>query len=122
MKNDNFYVTLPSNSSAENKLADFTTVLSEPLRLEGEYEVALVQMTYPSQTETDYGNFIIKNYFTEIFCYNMENYVDEIFIPINAESFINKKVDGEDELAINFTIRGSIQLEEKYFIEKLFDN
>lgn len=46
-----FYVTLPSNSSLEyfpeNKLNNFTTKLHSTLRLEGSYEVGLVEMSYP---------------------------------------------------------------------------
>ena len=46
-----FYVTLPSTSSfkyfPENKLSSFTTHLHTPLRLEGDWEVALVEINYP---------------------------------------------------------------------------
>ena len=62
MKHESFYVTLPSNSSEANTLADFTTILSEPIQLEGEYEVALVQVTYPTQTEIEYGELKISNF------------------------------------------------------------
>jgi len=46
-----FYVTLPSNSSfeyfPENTLNNYTTKLHTTLRLEGNYEVGLVEMSYP---------------------------------------------------------------------------
>jgi hypothetical protein len=46
-----FYVTLPSNSSKEdfpNKtVSKFTTKLKNPIRLEGAYEVSLVEIMYP---------------------------------------------------------------------------
>ena len=46
-----FYVTLPSTSSFKyfpgNKLSSFTTHLHTPLRLEGDWEVALVEINYP---------------------------------------------------------------------------
>lgn len=46
-----FYVTLPSTSSAkfypDNKLSDYTTRLHTPLRLTGEWEVSLVEINYP---------------------------------------------------------------------------
>ncbi len=44
-----FYVTLPSNSSfeyyPENALNNYTTKLHSTLRLEGNYEVGLVEMS-----------------------------------------------------------------------------
>ena len=46
-----FYVALPSNSSMNifpnNKLTKYTTKLSAPIKLEGEYEVALVEIQFP---------------------------------------------------------------------------
>jgi len=46
-----FYVTLPSNSSQadfpENSLTHYTTRLKNPLRLNGNYEVALAQILFP---------------------------------------------------------------------------
>jgi hypothetical protein len=46
-----FYVTLPSNSSRDvypdNTLTKFRTKLKNPIRLEGLYEVALVELMYP---------------------------------------------------------------------------
>ena len=46
-----FYITLPSNSSFDYfpdiKLNNYTTKLHSTLRLEGKYEVGLVEMSYP---------------------------------------------------------------------------
>ena len=46
-----FYITLPSNSSLAdfpgNTLTQFTTRLKNPLRLDGNYEVALAQILFP---------------------------------------------------------------------------
>ncbi len=51
MANSQFYVTLPSTSSfkyfPENKISSYTTRLHAPLRLKGEWEVALVEINYP---------------------------------------------------------------------------
>ncbi|KAJ8034802.1 hypothetical protein HOLleu_21801 [Holothuria leucospilota] len=48
---DNFYVTLPSNSSfqyfPENTLASFKTQLAEPIVLNGSWEVSLCEIQYP---------------------------------------------------------------------------
>jgi len=46
-----FQLTLPSNSSTEffptNKASDFTTKLPTPIALEGEWELALIDIQYP---------------------------------------------------------------------------
>ncbi|CAF1137833.1 unnamed protein product [Brachionus calyciflorus] len=55
-----FYVTLPSNSSMdlypENTMTDFSVLLKEPIRLDVQYEVALVELTYKHSwsLEVDY--------------------------------------------------------------------
>lgn len=50
---ENFYVTLPSNSSMniypENSLSHYTTRLRKPLNLTGKWEVALVEASVPTQ-------------------------------------------------------------------------
>jgi hypothetical protein len=49
--NDHFFVILPSNSSAKycpnNTVARFVTELPETIRLQGQYEMALVEIIYP---------------------------------------------------------------------------
>ena len=46
-----FYLTLPSNSSMkyypENTLTSFTTRLPNSIRLEGDWDVGLVEIQYP---------------------------------------------------------------------------
>ena len=46
---DEFQVTLASNvkSNARNKPADFETALARPLDLPGEWEMALIDLSYP---------------------------------------------------------------------------
>ena len=46
---EEFQVTLASNvkSNARNKPADFETALARPLNLPGEWEVALIDLSYP---------------------------------------------------------------------------
>lgn len=47
-----FYMTLPSNSSMkshpENTVAQFTTVLAQPMELSGDWEVALTEISCPA--------------------------------------------------------------------------
>jgi hypothetical protein len=49
--NDHFFVTLPSDSSAQyypnNTVARFVAKLPETIRLQGQYEMALVEIIYP---------------------------------------------------------------------------
>jgi hypothetical protein len=56
-----FYVTLPSNSSfeyfPENTLNNYTTKL-HTLRLEGNYEVGLVEISYPQNWIYNKDGFI----------------------------------------------------------------
>ena len=49
--NDHFFITLPSDSSAkyypDHTVARFVTKLPETIRLQGHYEMALVEIIYP---------------------------------------------------------------------------
>lgn len=60
-----FYVTLPSNSSMdlypENTMTDFTVLLKEPIRLEVQYEVALVELTYKHSWSLEVGQLFIQS-------------------------------------------------------------
>lgn len=54
-----FYVTLPSNSSQgyfDNTATEFTTQLQFPIRLNGPYEVSLVEITYDHCWDVDLGS------------------------------------------------------------------
>ena len=59
------YIVLPSNSSQiyypENKLNCYTTKLYSTLRLDGEYEVGLAEISYPQNWKYKRdGNIIFK--------------------------------------------------------------
>ena len=60
-----FYVTLPSNSSTnlfDNTISNFTTQLHIPIRLNGPYEVALVEFSYDHYWKVNLGKlFYIHN-------------------------------------------------------------
>lgn len=51
MRGENFYITLPSNSSAtyfpNNKTTNFSTKLPKSIKLEGEWLVGIVEFQYP---------------------------------------------------------------------------
>lgn len=61
-----FYVTLPSNSSLEvfpnNTTTRFSTKMHAPIRLEGSYEVALVEIMYPVSWKNRTDGVIILKY------------------------------------------------------------
>ena len=58
-----FYVTLPSNSSMDlypnNTISAFSVSLKEPIRLETNYEVALVEMTYKHSWSLNVGKLFV---------------------------------------------------------------
>ena len=61
-----FYVTLPSNSSRDvfpnNTMTKFSTKLKNAIRLEGSYEVALVELMYPVSWKYRLDGAIIVKY------------------------------------------------------------
>jgi hypothetical protein len=65
----NFYLTLPSNASMqeypENKQANFTTLLNKQIFLEGQYDVALTEISLPSKIIQDFGTISFKNPFKQ---------------------------------------------------------
>ena len=62
-----FYVTLPSNASMniypDNKKSNYTTQFNTPIRLDGNYEVALANITCTPNIKNDYGALIITNFY-----------------------------------------------------------
>ena len=54
-----FYLTLPSNSSMDyypdNTVARYTTKLTNTVELEGEWEVGLTEISFPSEVENVIG-------------------------------------------------------------------
>ena len=71
--NRRFYITLPSNSSVnyypDNTLAHYTTKLANKVELEGDWEVGLAEISFPSEVENVIGGQ----------CY-YELYVNEVHI------------------------------------------
>ena len=68
---NDFYITLPSNSSANtfphNTQANFTTLLSSPILLEGNYEVALAEIDYSTKIECFMGKLEVTHFLSSIF-------------------------------------------------------
>jgi hypothetical protein len=65
-----FYLTLPSNSSKqeypENRQSNYTTLIKQPINLNGPYEVALVDITYSPQITIELGYIHVPNPFVNI--------------------------------------------------------
>jgi len=66
-----FYVTLPSNSSAdyypENTVARYTTKLADKIELESEWEVGLAEISFPSEVENVvYGQCYVDLYINDV--------------------------------------------------------
>ena len=76
-----FYVTLPSNSSMDvypnNTLSKFSTKLKTPIKLEGHYEVALVEIMYPLSCKYRTDGDIVLKYEETTVTFNVKFYVYE---------------------------------------------
>lgn len=94
MKNySSFYVTLPSNSSMDfypqNTLSEYITALNDSIDLEGAYEVALVEVTYPfNWVEIKDAAIVLKNikinqFETIKFVFNIEQSIHELIDYMN---------------------------------------
>jgi len=73
MMNSRFYVTLPSNSSTDyypdNTVAHYTMKLANKIELEGDWEVGLAEISFPSEVE---------NVVRDQCYYNL--YIDDTFV------------------------------------------
>jgi len=98
-----FYVTLPSSvlSYAENKQSDFTTILGKTLELEGDWEVALNEISFSPEFSSSLGTLYIRGFLNRLDFYypihnehyniDLGNYQEEscqeTFININKRIF-----------------------------------
>lgn len=79
---NDFYITLPSNASANtfpnNTQANYTTLLSSPILLDGDYEVALAEIDYSTKIECNMGTLELSSYISDIFdmCLSKKHVLD----------------------------------------------
>jgi len=110
---DNFYVTLPSNSSVDvfpdNKKSNFTTHFNTPINLNGEYEVALTSITCTRNIKNDFGKLII--YYDNVLTFN-----SDLQVPIEID--LSETYDLQDK--INNDVREYLTLEQIYRNSLLF--
>lgn len=118
-----FYVTLPSNNSATSTYSSNTTVLAEPINLEGKYEVALVQITYPVSIIINFGNLEIFNYFYDKFGYHT-NLANPIKISLGSYRLRldEKNLKDTIEEKINRRIHEEIAQKEYDFFQYIINN
>jgi len=89
-----FYITLPSNTEANNTASNFTVKLAQRLRLDGDWEVALVEIIYPNSwfTMDNQENFIKIQTFTGIYTMSLNvGYYETIYEFIKMLNKILKK-------------------------------
>lgn len=104
-----FYVTLPSNSSSanfkNNTKSNYHTSLLNPIRLEGEWEVAIVKMNYRYAFDNIVGYIdIFKEHDAEVLSvplkYDKEDSAIEIFKLLKVEIESNVKLNSILEIVI----------------------
>ena len=110
---DSFFVTLPSNSSADvfpdNKKSNFTTHFNTPINLNGEYEVALTSITCTRNIKNDFGKILI-NY--EHVLTLDEYHIDQFLIDLSETYDLQDKINND--------VREYLTLEQIYRNSLLF--
>ena len=106
-----FYVTLPSNASMnvhpDNKKSDYTTQFNTPIVLEGNYEVALANITCTPNIKNDYGEISINNIHA---FYPFLPQLKNVFINLyDVKNIEDKIIQGQEQIAfyqvfLNFTL------------------
>ena len=118
---NNFYVTLPSNSSMNvfpnNTKSNYTTLLSKALQLNGDYEVALTNISFPSRFNVDCGQIIIKN--LNCVFNNLTNLKTDITLNLEISNGISQL---EFVYYLNSKITNNINLYQLFYHTYLFKN
>jgi hypothetical protein len=117
-----FYITLPSNSSMEyhpeNTVSQFTTVLAQPLELAGDWEVALSEISIP----TDWCNLSGENHYFMLNAFRLELpddwYPSNVSILSRMVSAINQHHPAEQDIA-TFLIRKNVHDNVQYDEDKI---
>jgi hypothetical protein len=98
-----FYITLPSNSSfeyyPENTLNNYTTKLHSTLRLEGNYEVGLDEMSYPQ-------NWIYKK--DGVITFKIDKKIDTFEVKFQSYDTFKSITEGVEKFCIEKNIPSSI--------------
>ena len=97
-----FYVTLPSNGSMnvypDNKKSNFTILFNTPMVLDGNYEVALANITCTPIIKNDYGKIIIKN--SKKYAFLKDYPEEDIILNLSDTKNFQDKINNEFQEAI----------------------
>ena len=97
-----FYVTLPSNGSMnvypDNKKSNFTILFNTPMVLDGNYEVALANITCTPIIKNDYGKIIIKN--SKKYAFFKDYAEEDIILNLSDTKNFQDKINNEFQEAI----------------------
>lgn len=98
-----FYVTLPSNtfSDIKNIQSNYSTTLKRAISIDEEYEVALTEISIPSQCHVKYGVIEFEN-FTDIPC-KPETHKIDLFLE-NGIS-LNRVAEPLNELIYSYSLK-----------------
>ena len=101
---DSFYVTLPSNASMniypDNKKSNYTTQFNTPIRLDGNYEVALANITCTPNIKNDYGTIFITNFYKLLYPFFPKEYtVDVPLRLLDVKNLQDKINESQEQLA-----------------------
>ena len=117
-----FYMTLPSNSSMEyhpeNTVSQFTTVLAQPVDLTGDWEVALTEISIPS----DWCNLASEHHYFMLNAFRLE-LPDEWYPTIGAilqkmVGLINEHHPEQEDVALFFLRKNVYDERSSYYANK----
>ena len=99
-----FYVTLPSNASMDthpdNKKSNYTTQFSTPIVLDGNYEVALANITCTPNIRNDYWKIIINNFLSKYYPFFPNEGMNNLPIRLlNVKKLDDKINEGQEQIA-----------------------
>ena len=103
-----FYVTLPSNASMniypDNKKSNYTTQFNTPIRLDGNYEVALANITCTPNIKNDYGTIFITNFYELLYPFFPKEYTADVPLRLLDVKNLQDKINESQEQLAFFQI------------------
>ena len=126
---DEFQVLLPSNvkHNPKNKPNLYETVLAKPLNLPGEWDVALINISYPhnwTNLDRSYQLFLLRRQLDPVdelsnFVPNAEKNQQDLYDVISKVNVFIRTLEGDREAQIlrgNYDISKILKMIESYFI------
>ena len=91
---NDFYLTLPSNTSKTDTTANFSVHLPYKLHLQGKWEVALVEIQYPHSWNNVYGEYGKRTPDNWLDVAFSNGFVTTVFVPAGYYGSITELIDG----------------------------